>query len=77
MPRGRVIYVPEAAQGRLVWLGQEVPVSAEDVAKDARRPGTRVRFDLTWEDDVLRASNVRRTRVTWARERSVHDGPER
>jgi hypothetical protein len=77
MPRGRVIYVPEAAQGRLVWLGQEVPVRAEDVATDARRPGTHVRFDLTWEDDVLRASNVRRTRAKCTSERSVHGGLKR
>jgi hypothetical protein len=69
MPTGRVLYVPEATQGRLVWLGQEIPIRAEDVAYDARRPGTRVRFDLTWQDDDLRASNVRRTRAARARPR--------
>lgn len=47
MPTGRVLYVPEATQGRLVWLGQEIALRPEDVAYDARRPGTRVRFDLT------------------------------
>jgi len=66
MPTGRVLYVPEATQGRLVWLGQEIPLRPDDVAYDARRRGTRVRFDLTWEDDDLRASNVRRTRAARA-----------
>jgi hypothetical protein len=64
-----MLYLPEAAQGRLVFLGQVIPVRAEDVANDARRPGTRVRFDLTWEHDDLRAFNVRRTRAPRARER--------
>jgi hypothetical protein len=69
MPRGRVLYMPETSQGRLVFLGEEIPVRVEDVAMDARRPGTRVRFDLIWESDDLRVSNVRRTRGPWARER--------
>jgi hypothetical protein len=69
MPTGRVLYVPETTRGRVLFLGQEIPVRAEDVAPDARRPGSRVRFDLTWEDDDLRASNVRRARATRDRER--------
>lgn len=75
MPTGRVLYVPEAAQGRLVCLGQEVRVRAGDVAHDARRPGTRVRFDLQWEDEDVRAVNVWRTRLTRARERSSPTSP--
>ena len=51
--KGRVLYVPEAVQGRLTFLGQEIPIRPEDVAHDARRPGTRVRFDLFWVDDDL------------------------
>ena len=69
MPTGSVLYVPETSQGRLVFLGQEIPVRVEDVAMDARRPGTRVRFDLIWDDDDLRVSNVRRTKATRARGR--------
>jgi hypothetical protein len=69
MPRGRVLYVPETSQGRLVFLGQEIPIRTDDVPGDARRPGTRVRFDLTWDDGDLSASNVRRTRGSWSRER--------
>jgi hypothetical protein len=69
MPTGRVLYVPETTRGRVLFLGQEIPVRADDVADDARRAGIRVRFDLTWEDDDLRASNVRRTSATRARER--------
>lgn len=40
--KGRVVYVPEAAQGRLTFLGQEIPIRPEDVAPETRRPGTRV-----------------------------------
>ena len=69
MPKGRVLYVPETSQGRLIFLGEEIPVRVEDVAMDARRPGTRVRFDLIWDRDDLRVSNVRRTRATRVRER--------
>ena len=69
MPKGRVLYVPETAQGRLVFLGEEIPVGVGSVALDARRPGTRVRFDLTWDGDDLYASNVRRARATPAHER--------
>lgn len=68
MPTGRVLYVPETTRGRVLFLGQEIPVRPEDVADDARRSGTRVRFNLTWEDDDLRASNVRRTSAMRARE---------
>jgi hypothetical protein len=74
MPTGRVLYVPETTRGRVLFLGQEIPVRADEVADDARRPGTRVRFDLTWEDDDLRASNVRRTSATRARERMSPSG---
>lgn len=77
MPTGRVLYVPEATQGRLVWLGQEIALRPEDVAYDARRPGTRVRFDLTWEGDDPRASNVRRTRAARARARWIATGTRR
>jgi hypothetical protein len=69
MPKGRVLYVPETSQGRLVFLGQELRVRPDDVPDDARRPGTRVRFELTWDGDDLCASNVRRTRGPWVRER--------
>ena len=69
MPRGRISYVPEAIRGRSVCLGREIPVRADDVPYDARRPGTRVRFDLVWEDDDLRASTVRRTGATRTRGR--------
>lgn len=69
MLKGRVLYVPETSQGRSVFLAAEIPVRAEDVAMDARRPGTRVRFDLIWDDDDLRVSNVRRTKATRARGR--------
>lgn len=77
MLKGRVLYVPETSQGRSVFLAAEIPVRAEDVAMDARRPGTRVRFDLTSDDDDVRASNVRRTRETpaHARWRSDPGGP--
>jgi hypothetical protein len=74
MPTGRVLYVPETTRGRVLFLGQEIPVRAEDVAPDARRPGSRVRFDLTWEVDDLRASNVRRMRATRARARWSQTG---
>ena len=76
MPKGRVLYVPETTQGRLVFLGEEIPVRAEDVAIDARRPGPRVRFDLTWEDDDLRASHVRRSRAMLTRLRRNSVGGE-
>lgn len=76
MPKGRVLYVPETSQGRLVFLGEEIPVRVEDVAMDARRPGMRVRFDLIWDNDDLRVSNVRRTRATRARGRWSSTGPE-
>lgn len=66
--KGRVLYVPEAAQGRLTFLGQEISIRPEDVAPEARRPGTRVRFDLSWEDEDFRASNVRRAWRGWGRE---------
>jgi hypothetical protein len=69
MPRGRVLYVPETSQGRLVFLGQEIPIRTDDVPGDARRPGARGRFDHTWDGDDLCASNVRRARGPWARER--------
>ena len=72
--KGRALYVPEAAQGRLTFLGQEIPIRPEDVAHDARRPGTRVRFDLFWVDDDLRTSNVRCVRTAWAREPSTRAG---
>ena len=71
MPKARLVYVPEAAQGRLTFLGQEIPIRVEDVASDARQPGTRVRFDLVWEDEDLRASNVRRAWGRGARERRI------
>lgn len=77
MLKGRVLYVPETSQGRSVFLAAEIPVRAEDVAMDARRPGTRVRLDLTSDDDDVRASNVRRTREmpAHARRRSDPGGP--
>jgi hypothetical protein len=62
MPRGRMLYAPETARGRVVFLSGEIPVAVGSVAMDARRQGTRVRFDLTWDGDDLCASNVRRTR---------------
>ena len=76
MPRGRVVYVPASAPGRLSFQGVEIPVRAEDVAGDARRPGTRVRFDLAWEDGEIRPRNVHRTRGVRAG-RTVRGGSER
>ena len=76
MPKGRVLYVPQTSPRRVVSLGQEIPVRADDVSDDARRPGTRVRFDLTWEDGDLHASHVRRTRAMWTRPRRNSVGGE-
>jgi hypothetical protein len=77
MPRGRVLFVPAAGEGCLMFLGQQVPIQAADVAGDARRPGTRVRFDLVWENDDLMARHVRRVRGMWPpKPRDPADGPK-
>lgn len=77
MPRGRVLFVPAAGEGRLMFLGQQVPIQAADVARDARRAGTRVRFDLVWENDDLIARQVRRVRSMWPpKPRDPADGPK-
>lgn len=60
MPKGWVVYVPSTVPGRVSYQGFEIPARAEDVAEDARDPGTRVRFELAWDGDDVRAWNVRR-----------------
>jgi hypothetical protein len=62
MPKGRVVYVPASAPGRLAYRGYEIPVGRHDVAEDARAPGTRVRSEVVWDEGDLRARNVRRIR---------------
>jgi hypothetical protein len=59
MPKGRVLCVPETSQGRLIFLGEDLPVRVEDVAGDARQPGTRGRFDLTWRGPSMGGGSER------------------
>lgn len=60
MPRGTVTAVgPSQGEGRILVLGQEIPVRGSEVDRAVRTPGTRVRFDLAWCEGELRATNVR------------------
>jgi hypothetical protein len=60
MPRGTVAAVGlEQRESRILVFGQEIPVRGSEVDPAVRTAGARVRFDLIWDEGVLRATNVR------------------
>jgi cold shock CspA family protein len=61
VPTGRVSWFdPKQGVGRVVASGREYPVVAADMETRARATSARVHFDVTRQDGVDRAVNVRR-----------------
>lgn len=59
MPTGTVSAIaPERREGRVLLLGQEIPTREQEI-RPGIHAGARVRFDLTWDEGVLEATNVR------------------